>query len=150
MRGSATISFAAVVAAAPDVVGGDGRAFADIGADDEEHFGLRDVAPRDRAAIHAERELVGGARRDHAEAAVVVDVPRAERHAREFSQQVGLLGGQRRAAVDRHGILAVLVLNFAQPARGEIERFVPAGFAEALRRCACSGSSRRSGWFACR
>ena len=140
---------AALVAAAPDVVGGDRRALADVGARDEHHLRLGDVGPRDGAAVHAERQFVGGAGRNHAQAAVVIDVPGAERDAREFAEQVGLLGGQRRAAVDRDGILAVFLLDFAQAPRREVQSLVPDGLAEALR-VRISGSSRRSGWLPCR
>ena len=82
------------------------------------------------AAIDIERELVSDARRDHAEPAVVIDVPGAERDARKFPHQVRFLGNQRRAAEYGDGILAVLRLNFPQSARCEVECFVPAGFAE--------------------
>ena len=125
MRGSATISLRAMVAGAPDVIGGDGRAFAHVGADHEDHVRLRNVAPGNRAAVHIERQLVGGARGDHAEAAVVIDVPRAQSHTRELAQQIRLLGNQRSAAENRDGVLAILGLNLAQPPDGEIERFIP-------------------------
>ena len=56
-----------------------------------------------------------GARR-HAEAAVVVDVGRAERDARELAQQVGLLVCQRPAAEHGDGVAAVTALDLGEPA----------------------------------
>ena len=53
---------AAVVAAAPDVVGRDRGALADIRADDKQDFRLGDLAPWNRAAVDAERQLVGDVR----------------------------------------------------------------------------------------
>ena len=102
------------------------------------------------------RQLVGRARRDHAQAAVVVDVPRAERDARELAQQVGLLGGERGAAVHRDGVLAVFLLDLAQPPGGEVERLVPGGRRGSRRPCAsadraagrdgCSAGSASRPW----
>ena len=91
-----------------------------------------DIVPRIRRAIHAQRRLVRSAGRDHAEAAVVIDVAGSQADARELAHQVRLLGGERRAAVDRDGILAVLLLELAQTSRGEIERLVPLRRAESL------------------
>ena len=106
--------FSAAIAAAPQIVRRDRRALGDIRARHENDLRFENVRPGQRAAVDAERQLVGGARRDHAKPSVVVDVPRAERDAREFSEQIGLLGNQRRAAVNGHGILAVFLLYFSQ------------------------------------
>ena len=116
----------------PDVVGGDGGALADIGADHHDDFRGRDVAPRVGRAVHAQRAFVRRACRHHAEAPVVIDVPGSQRHARELAHQVRLLGSERSAAVDRHRIRAVLFLQLAQPARREIESFVPSRRAKAF------------------
>ena len=64
----------ALVAGAPDVVGGDGRTLADIGADHQQDFGFGDIVPGVRRAVHTQRAFVGGAGRYHAQAAVVIDV----------------------------------------------------------------------------
>ena len=57
-----------------------------------------------RSAVHAERQTVCRAGADHAEAAVVIDVRRAERDAGEFSVEISLLVRQRRAAEERKGV----------------------------------------------
>ena len=67
----------AVIATAPYVVGGDGSAVADIGANNKEHLGFGNFAPGDSAAIYAKRQFVGCPGGDHAKSAVVIDVPRA-------------------------------------------------------------------------
>ena len=117
----------ALVARAPDVVGGDGGALADIRPDNHQNFRGGDVGPRVGRAIHPERPFVRCPGRHHAEAAVVIDVARTESDTRELADQVRLLGGERSAAIDRNGVLAVLLLQFAQTASREIERFVPFG-----------------------
>ena len=58
--------------------GRDGITFADVGADDEDDVGAGDFFPLYGAAIHMEGEFVRHARRNHAQAAVVIDVPRAQ------------------------------------------------------------------------
>ncbi len=131
IRGSKTMRRAAAVAHPPQVVGGDRRALGDVGAGDEGDVRLGDVAPRDRRAVDAEGQLVGGARRDHAQPAVVVDVAGADGEARQLAHQVRLLGGQRGAAVDGHRVLAVALLDGADAADDEVERLVPAGAPEA-------------------
>ncbi len=60
--------------------------------------------------------FVGRSGRDHAEPSVVIDVASAESHAREFTEQVRLLSRERGAAVNGHGILAIVLLDLAQPA----------------------------------
>ena len=71
----------------------------DVAADEQDDVRVRDVGERKRQpAIDAERLDGGGRRRRHAEAAVVVDVRRAERDARELAEPVRLLVGQRAAA----------------------------------------------------
>src|SRR6516162_2040798 len=99
------------IPAAPDVVSGNGCALCDVCAGDKDDLRLRNIAPGQRAAIHTERQLVGGSRGDHTEPAVVVDVPGAERHARKLSEQVGLFGDERSAAIDGHAVLTVLLLD---------------------------------------
>src|SRR5690606_29584350 len=57
---------AAVVAAAPDVLGGDGGALGDVGPGHEQDLRLRNVAPGVRRAVDVEGELEGRARGHHA------------------------------------------------------------------------------------
>ena len=79
-----------------------------IGPDEQNRFGARNVFERKRqAAIDAERARRSRGRRRHAEPAVVVDVRRAERHPRELAEQVRLLVGQRPAAEDADRIASV-------------------------------------------
>ena len=86
-----------------------------VAAHEQNHFGVRNVFERKRqAAIDAQRLRRAGGRRRHAESAVVVDVRRAERDARELPQQVRLLVGQRAAAEDTDRVAAV-----ARPASRE-------------------------------
>ena len=70
----------AVVAAPPEIVGGDRRALGDVGARRRSTtspcgMSLHGIG----RAVDAEGQLVGRARGDHAEPAVVVDVARAQR-----------------------------------------------------------------------
>src|ERR1017187_577231 len=58
----------------------------------------------------------------------------SQRHACELAHQIRLFGGERGATIDRHGILAVLLLEFAEPACCEIQSLVPLRGAESLRR----------------
>ena len=100
MRGSTTISLPPRSRHLPEVVRRDRRALGRVRAGDQHDLGLGEVGPGIRGAVDAERQLVGGAGRDHAEPAVVVDVLRAERDARELAEHVRLLGDHRGAAVD--------------------------------------------------
>jgi hypothetical protein len=52
----------------------------------------------------------------------------------ELAEQVRLLGGERRAAVERDGVRPVLLRDLAQAAGREVERLVPGGLAEAAAR----------------
>ena len=64
----------AAVARPPDVAGGDGERLGDVRAGHPDDVGERDVAPRVRGPVDAERLLVADAGRHHAEPAVVVEV----------------------------------------------------------------------------
>ena len=85
-------------------------------------------------------------RRRHAEAAVVVDVRRAQRDARELAEQIRLLVGQRPAAEHADGIAAVSRLCRAgSPTRFDRSRS-PRSPARACRSALrTSGDSSRSG-----
>ena len=91
-----------VVARAPDVVRRNRRTLADVRPGHENHVCRRDVAPRNRTPVEVERQLIRRARRNHAQPAVVVDVPRPQRQPRELADQIRLLGDQRRPAEHRH------------------------------------------------
>src|SRR5262249_12296924 len=99
---------------------------------DQDHFGLRNVAPRVRAAIDAEDLLRRGRGRHHAQAPVVVDVARAQRDARELAREVGALVRDRRAGEHGERVVAVLLLDALDLARGAIERGIPFDRAEAF------------------
>jgi hypothetical protein len=115
----------AAVACLPDVTRRDRGALGYVRAGDEDHVGEADVAPGVRRAVDAERLLVRGARRHHAEAPVVVEVRRAEREPREFADQVRLLVVQRHARQHRKGVPAVRLLDALDLGRGAAERRVP-------------------------
>ena len=114
----------AALAALPQVMSRDRCAFGGVRTGDEHDVGGNEIAPRVGRAVDAERELVRRAGRDHAEPPVVVDVLRAQRDAGELPDHVGLLRDHRRAAIDRDRVGAILVLDFEQARRGEIERRV--------------------------
>ena len=76
-------------------------------------------------SIEPEREVLAGRRRGHAVAAVVVDVRRAERDARELPEQVRLLVRQRPAAERGQRGRAVLLADRKEPIRDEVERRLP-------------------------
>src|SRR5439155_16268047 len=81
--------------------------------------------------IHSERPAVGGARADHAQAAVVVDVGGLQREPGKLAAEVGLLICHRRSAEEREGVFAVSALNRADGRNGLVERLVPARVPEA-------------------
>ncbi len=123
----------AAVACPPDVAGGDGGALGDVRPGHEDHVGEGDVAPRVGGAVDAERLHVGLARRDHAEASVVVEVRGADPETGELAHEVGLLVRERHPREDGEGIGAVLGLD-ASDLRGDpvegpipVERAEPAG-----------------------
>ena len=122
----------AVLARLPQVIGRDRCAFGDVRARDEDGLGSRDVAPRVGAPVDAEDLLGRRGRRDHAEAAVVVDVRRAQRHTGEFAHQIRLFVGERGAGEHGEGVAAVGRLNALNLARRPIERRVPADRPEAV------------------
>src|SRR5262249_24105455 len=55
----------AIVARTPDIVRGDRRALADIGAYGHQHFGLRNIAPGVGRSIDTQRYFICGSRRSH-------------------------------------------------------------------------------------
>ena len=73
----------AVLARPPEVVGGDGRALADVRAGDQHDLGLRDVTPGICGSIEPGSSSMP-LQRHHAEAAVVVDVRGAHGHTGEL------------------------------------------------------------------
>jgi hypothetical protein len=61
--------------------------FGEIAANEQDRLGEGNVLQRKRqAAIQTERPSRPGGRRGHAESSVVIDVRRAERHARELAE----------------------------------------------------------------
>src|SRR5262249_49925631 len=114
------------VAASPDVVGCNRGALANIGTNDKQDFSLRNFAPGNRAAVDAECQLVCSSGRNHAESAVVIDMPSSHGHTSKLAQEIRFLGGERCASVNRESILAVLALNLTNTVYSEIEAFIPA------------------------
>ena len=103
----------------------------DVAADEQHRLGAAEIRERERqSAVHPERAESGGGRRGHAEAAVVVDVRRAQHDPGELAQGVGLFVGQAAAAEDRDRLRPVLCLQIEDPLRDEVERGLPSGRAQ--------------------
>ena len=116
----------AAVAGPPDVARRDRERLGDVGAGDPHDVGERDVAPRVGVAVDAERLLVAGAGRHHAEAAVVVEVGGVQGEAGELADQVALLVGQRDPRQHGEGVVAVGRLDAPDLADDAVEGVVPA------------------------
>ncbi len=87
-RGSTTISVPPFRCCCFEVPHDRRHRLGDVAADEQDDAGVRDVGERKRQpAIETEGLDRGGRGRRHAEAAVVVDVRRAERDARELAEQ---------------------------------------------------------------
>ena len=142
MRGSTTMISRPVLARLPDVVGGDRRAFGDVGAADPDHLGVEDVGHGLAARSMPNAFLLAAAGADHAQPAVVVDVRRLQAHAGELAHQVGLLGRQARAAEHGEGVGAVLRLDALRSPRRRGAIAVVVGHRRESRR-ARTGRARR-------
>jgi hypothetical protein len=116
---------AAAVALLPEELVEDGERLGRVRAREDEDFGERYVVPRVRRAVYAESLIVARGGRDHAEAAVVVNVSRPQPGARELAHQVSLLGRQGRSRIDADGVLAVPLLKLFELRDDEVERLVP-------------------------
>ena len=101
----------ALLARLPHVVRRDRGAFGDVRSCDPNHLGPDHVGPRVRRAVDAKRLLVRRPGADHAQPAVVVDERRLETDAREFAEQIRLLGREAGAAEDADGAGAMGLLN---------------------------------------
>jgi hypothetical protein len=123
---------AAVVAAFPEVAGGDGITFTHIGADHHHYLRFGNVAPGQRAAIHTEYLLVGDSGGHRAQTSVVVDVTSSDGKPCELAHEVGFFGDERRAPEYRYGILSVLRLDVLNALDGKGERLFPGGLPESL------------------
>ena len=92
--------------------------FGDVGADEKNDFSVRNVFERKRQpAVQSERGVHGCRGRRHAEAAVVIDVGRAQRHARELAEQVGFFVRQRASAKNAERIASGLPLDVLEGVR---------------------------------
>src|SRR5262249_21646187 len=123
-----------VLARLPEVARRDGSALGDVGPADPNDLGQGNVAHRVAGPIDSERLLVAGRGRDHAQPAVVIDVPRLQTDAGELADQVTLLGGHAGPAEDREGVVAVRRLDSADPGGDALDRLLVADGPEALRR----------------
>lgn len=130
-RGSMTIRLAPR-SGPPHVLGHHGEALADVGARDQQAVGEQDVGEGVAGPVDAEGQLVGARGADHAEAAVVVDVPGLEGDPGEFADQIGLLGEEAGTAEEPEGIVPVALLDAFDLGDGEVERLVPGDLAEVL------------------
>ena len=77
-----------------------------------------------------------------AQARAVVDVVGAKQRAEQFLQKVIVLVGGLGAAVDRHGVGAVALVDLDQAVGGVVERLVPRDFAPLI---AVEGLGARAG-----
>lgn len=130
-RGSTTIRLAPR-SRAPHVLGHHGEALADVGARDQQAVGEQDVGEGVAGPVDAEGEFVGARGADHAESAVVVDVPGLEGDPGELSDQIGLFGEEAGPAEEPEGVVAVALLDALDLGDGEVERLVPGDLAEVL------------------
>lgn len=134
----------------PDVLGQHGEALADVGSREQEAVGEQDVGEGVARPVDVEGELVGPGGTDHAEPAVVVDVPGLQRHPGELADQVGLLGEEARPAEYAEGVPPVLLLDAPDLGDGEVECLVPGDLPQFLvARAAHEGAVSRSGWLTC-
>ncbi len=117
----------AAVARPPHVLRHHREALCDVGTRDQDHLGLEHVGPWVRRPVDAERLLVGGRCRDHAQAPVVVDVPRAEPHTSELAHEVCHLGHQGRTGVHGERVATVRLLDPRDLRGHAVERLVPRG-----------------------
>ena len=99
-----------------------------VAAHQQNGFSVGDVLQGEgKPPVHAQCPGSRRRRGGHAEAAVVINVGRAQRHPREFAQQIGLFIGQGAAAEDAHGVPAILGLSgLNRPGYGG-NRLVPGG-----------------------
>ncbi len=102
--------FRAVVAGAPDVVGEDRETFGDVAAGDQQRPGKRDITPRVGGAVQAEGHPVRRSGADHAEAAIVINVRRAEGDARKLAVEICLFVRHRCATEELHALRTKLAL----------------------------------------
>ena len=103
----------------------DGMGECRVGAADEEQVGQIDVLIAARHAVHAQRRLVAGDGRRHAEAGVGIDVVGANQRARQLVEDVVVLGQQLAGNVEGHRIRAVLADCLGETAGRLVERRVP-------------------------
>jgi hypothetical protein len=115
-----------VIARLPEPVRDNGKALGDIGTDHEHTVGKRDVGHGQGRAVDPKGFGVGDGGGGHAQAAVIIDVPRPQADAGEFPDQVALFIGHRRSTVDGHCIPAILGLKRLPAAYNIVERLVPA------------------------
>jgi hypothetical protein len=109
----------------PEVLHGHREALGDVAAGDDDQLGLQQVGPGVAGPVDAERLLVGGRRRHHAEPPVVVDVARAQRHPGELAHQVGLLGGHAGPAEHADGVASVGGLDAPQLGHDPLQGGLP-------------------------
>lgn len=108
--------------------------FGEICADQQDRPGACDVFDRKRQpTIDSERPLSCRRARRHAETAIVVDIAGAQRHPREFAEQVSLLVGEPAAAQYSNRVPAVAILRAGEFRRYSIERFLPRRWPQIVR-----------------
>jgi hypothetical protein len=92
----------------------------------EIEVGVVDVLVAGGGCVGAERELVSGDRRRHAESRVGVDVVGADQGAGELVEDVVVLGKELAGDVEPDRVGTVLADDRGEPSCGEVERLAPA------------------------
>ena len=108
----------------------------DVGADEQDDVGALEVFVGAGRAVAAERALVAGDRRGHAQRGVAVVVARAEAELHQLAERVELFGDELAGADDADRLRAVRRLHVAEPADHRLDRDVPAHTLQRrVRRC---------------
>ncbi len=95
-----------------------------VGADHEERVRVIEVLVRAGRAVSAQRQLVAGSRRSHAQPRVRLDLVRPDEALRQLVRQILRLQGHLPGHVEGQGVRPVLVQNRPQPAGHRRDRLV--------------------------
>ena len=141
-RGSATISV--LFAIRFQALAEDRMVVGDVGADQQDHVGFRQVFVGAGRAVAAEGALVAGDGAGHAERGVAVVVAGAEAELHQLAERVELFGDQLAGADDAERVRAVLRL-VARNVSTIMSRLRPSRRAPACRSCAAADTCARFG-----
>ena len=102
----------------------------DVRADQEDDIGALEIFVGAGRAVAAERALVAGDRRGHAQRGVAVVVARADPELHQLAERVELLGDELAGADDADGVAPVPRLHVAKRPGHRVERVRPAHASE--------------------